>query len=84
MQINMPKFVWVTEIASKDSFIAGKVNSLILLDATGSTIDNEGYSALLFYQNNGIGTFFDKDIRWFQNICLPLSTKFDAFNGNLK
>lgn len=84
MQIDMPKFVWVTEIASKESFIAGKVNSLILLDATGSTIDNEGYSALLFYQNNGIGTFFDKDIRWFQNICLPLPTKFDAFNGNLK
>lgn len=84
MQIDMPKFVWVTEIASKESFLAGRVNSIILLDATGSTMDNEGYSALLFYQNKGIGTFFDKDIRWFKNIYLPLPEDFVAFNDNLK
>lgn len=84
LQIDMPKFVWVTEISDKSSFIANKVNSLILLDATGSNIDNEGYSSLLFYQTNGVGTFFNKNNRWFENISLPLSVVFEAFNDNLK
>lgn len=84
LHIDMPKFVWVTEIADKDSFLTNKVNSLILLDATGSNIDNEGYSSLLFYQINGIGTFFNKEIRWFENIPISLPTHFKTFNENLK
>ena len=84
LQIDMPKFVWVTEISNKVSFEANKVNSLILLDATGSNIDNEGYSSLLFYQTNGIGTFFDKEIRWFKNIPISLPSHFEAFNDNLR
>lgn len=84
LQIDMPKFVWVTEISDKASFIANKVNSLILLDATGSNIDNEGYSSLLFYQTNGIGTFFNKKNRWFENIPISLPNMFESFNDNLK
>lgn len=84
LQIDMPKFVWVTEIADKTSFYANKVNGLVLLDATGSNIDNEGYSSLLFYQINGTGTFFNKEIRWFENIPISLPTHFEAFNENLK
>lgn len=84
LQIDMPKFVWVTEISDMASFLANKVNSLILLDATGSNIDNEGYSSLLFYQTKGIGTFFDKKDRWFNNIPISLSSYFEAFNENLK
>lgn len=84
LHIDMPKFVWVTEIADKASFFANKVNGLILLDATGSNIDNEGYSSLLFYQINGIGTFFNEEIRWFENIPISLPTHFKTFNENLK
>lgn len=46
--------------------------------------NNEGYSSLLFYQSNGTGTFFNKEIRWFQNIPISLPTHFEAFNENLK
>lgn len=84
LQIDMPKFVWVTEISDRTSFLNNKVNSLILLDATGSNIDNEGYSSLLFYQTNGVGTFFNKKNRWFENIPLSLPSVFEAFNDNLK
>ena len=84
LQIDMPKFVWVTEISDMASFFANKVNSLILLDATGSNIDNEGYSSLLFFQNNGIGTFFNKKDRWFNNIPISLSSCFETFDENLK
>lgn len=84
LQIDMPKFVWVTEISDKDSFLNNKVNCLILLDATGSNIDNEGYSSLLFYQKRDVGTFFNKKNRWFENISLSLPSLFEAFNDNLK
>lgn len=72
LQIDMPKFVWVTEISDKKSFLNNKVNCLILLDATGSNIDNEGYSSLLFYQKRDVGTFFNKKIgglRIFLYLC---------------
>ena len=54
------------------SFLNNKVNCLILLDATGSNIDNEGYSSLLFYQKRDAGTFFNKKIgglRIFLYLC---------------
>lgn len=84
LHIDMPKFVWVTEIADKASFLENKINGLILLDATGSNIDNEGYSSLLFCQFAGIGTFFNKKSRWFENIYISLPSQFEAFNENLK
>lgn len=84
LQIDMPKFVWVTEIANKDDFLSNKISGLILLDATGSNIDNEGYSSLLFYQINGDATFFNKESRWFEKISLSLPNKIQSFNGNLK
>ena len=84
LQIDMPKFVWVTEIASKNDFLSNKISGLILLDATGSNIDNEGYSSLLFYQINGDATFFDKESRWFEKMSLSLPNKIQSFNGNLK
>ena len=84
LQIDMPKFVWVTEISDRTSFFENKVNSLILLDATGSNVDNEGYSSLLFYQTKGIGTLFNRKIRWFENIPISLPSHFEAFNDNLR
>ena len=83
LQIDMPKFVWVTEISDRTSFFENKVNSLILLDATGSNVDNEGYSSLLFYQTKGIGTLFNRKIRWFENIPISLPSRFETFNDNL-
>lgn len=84
LHIDMPKFVWVTEISDKNSFCNNKVNGLILLDATGSKLDNEGYSSLLFYQYDGIGTFFNKEIMWFENYSLSLPKNFESFSENLK
>jgi len=44
LQINMPKFIWVTEIAQYDDFVEGAVNELLILDATGSAIMDDSYA----------------------------------------
>ena len=85
LQLDMPKFIWITEISNKESFYKNKVNGLIILDATGSNIDNEGYSALLFMQKDGIGTFYNQDIGWFEDVTkLNFQSEFESFRNNLK
>ncbi|NJO24492.1 MAG: hypothetical protein HC867_00045 [Bacteroidia bacterium] len=34
LSLNLPKFVWIAEVGSQDSFAAGKATGMILLDAT--------------------------------------------------
>ena len=37
LQIDLPKFVWVTELSTIDEFENDMVNSLLLIDATGNS-----------------------------------------------
>ncbi|MEA4839372.1 MAG: hypothetical protein VB110_00015 [Bacteroidales bacterium] len=85
LQINMPKFVWVTEISKHSDFIAGYVNDLIILDATGSSVVDDSYASLLYFQKQGKGTCFDESIRWFKEMeKISFPEKFKAFNENLQ
>lgn len=43
--LNLPKFVWVTEISDKVNFLSEKVNEVLLIDATADT--NDGLNAVI-------------------------------------
>lgn len=36
LSISMPRFIWIAELGSKESFNKGKANGIILIDATGA------------------------------------------------
>lgn len=85
LTIELPKFIWVTEVTyGKTDFLNKKVNALILLDATGMTNEMDVYSSLIMKQNGGILTVFDQNDRLFKNYSLTtLPSAFESFSGNL-
>lgn len=81
--LSMPKFVWVTEISTEESFRNKKTNSLILLDAT--TISAEGSDRSVILAVNGDEMFYYTDeygdLEYVDNI---FPNEFESFTGNLK
>ena len=84
LQIEMPKFVWVTEVSTPEQFVKGLANAIILLDATGNNSVYTDLSQLIFLQFAGKGYIFNSSKRIFENFSLPLQPEFMAFKGNLK
>lgn len=83
LRIDLPKFIWVTEVSSRNDFDHGKVNSLILLDATSTLTAGDPYASLIFKQNQNTITIYDKESHSLQNLIVTLPAKFESFNGNL-
>lgn len=83
LTIDLPKFIWVTEVSSRIDFDSNKVNSLILLDATSTLTAGDPYASLIFKQNQNNITIYDKISRSLQNLIVSLPAKFESFNGNL-
>ena len=81
--IDLPKFIWVTEVANRTDFDLGKVNAIILLDATSNLTARDPYASLIFKQNANNITIYDKKQRILQNLFVNLPTCFESFNGNL-
>ncbi|MBQ8152443.1 MAG: hypothetical protein IJ069_02015 [Prevotella sp.] len=85
LTIELPKFIWVTEVTfNKNDFVNNKVNALIILDATGMTTVDDVYSSLIMKQNVNCLTIYDKNERLFKNLILTLPSSFNSFNGNLR
>ena len=84
LQIEMPKFVWVTEVSTQFQFQNDKVNAIILLDATGNKSGYNDLSQLIFMQYSSNGIVYNKIKRVFEKFSLVLPSEFEAFNGNLK
>ena len=84
LQIEMPKFVWVTEISTFDQLSRNKINSVILLDATGNKSSYVDLSQLIFMQIAGNGHIFNQSKCVFEKFSLPLQLEFMAFKGNLE
>ena len=84
LQIDMPKFVWVTEVSTHQQLVDNKVNALVLLDATGNKSGYKDLSQLIFIQYSGIGYVYNKTNKTFDKIALPMQLEFMAFKGNLK
>lgn len=83
LRIDLPKFIWVTEVSSKLDFDTGKSNSLILLDATSTLTSGDPFASLIFKQNQNKITIYDKKSRNLQNLVVSLPPNFESYNGNL-
>lgn len=83
LDIHMPRFVWITEIADNPSFLKGKVNGIIVIDATGN-IKTQGLNSLIYVQMPSFLTYFDRSTKNFAKFLLPLPPSFQEFQGNLK
>jgi len=80
LEMPMPKFVWIAELSSQDSYKKGKINGLIILDATEPNTSDNKPLIVAAYQNNLI--FFDDESSVLMKISLTLHP-FDLFLNNL-
>ena len=83
LQLNLPKFVWVTELSTPTQFYKDRVNTLLLLDATGSKQSGLSRDILLLLTNSYY-YIFDKDKMILQGNPSSYPGEFEAFEGNLK
>jgi hypothetical protein len=81
LESNMPKFIWVCEISTKDLIKKQLANGIILLDATEANTQN--FKPLIcasymgsYISHNSVGGFFDRN-------SLILNP-FSIFTNNLK
>lgn len=81
--LDMAKFIWVTEYADVESFCNGKVNGIILMDATGH-IDAEDTSSIILYQKGKSAFVYNQETNTHREYKELMSTCFDSFNNNLK
>lgn len=84
LKLEMPKFIWVTEVSTNADFLHNKVNSLIILDATSPSLSSNPYASLILKQNNNVLTIYDENTRSFNDVTMKLPVKFESFNHNLR
>ena len=83
LQIEMPKFVWITELSTIDELNDNKINTLLILDATGSKTSNI-YDNIILLFTEGIYYRYDYKDKVFRGYQTSFPKTFDAFKGNLK
>ena len=79
LDMNLPRFVWVTEIASVDDFSKNVVDGLIILDATEPTFDNE--VPLLLRLHYDTGRIYNDGK--FKHLALSQSLLLESYNKNI-
>lgn len=78
-RLEMPKFIWVVEEASRKEYGQGNISGLMLLDATGDASDQ----SLLFLLRSGRVGIRDRQGRW-QAQELGETLIFRLYQNNLK
>lgn len=78
LELDTSKFIWITEISKRESFINEKVNGLLIIDPTGNP-DSLTNLICAFYDNNKI--FYDKNSFEIKKEYIPLQTEFSCFNN---
>ena len=84
LQIDLPKFVWVTELSTIDEFEKDMVNSLLLIDATGNSQVNVLGNIIFLISNRYFYTYDSQNHRMIGNQVEAIPQNFEAFPGNLK
>lgn len=83
LQIEMPKFVWITELCTIDELNDCKINTLLILDATGSKTSNI-YDNIILLISESFYYRYDYIDKIFRGYQTSFPKTFDAFKGNLK
>ena len=84
LQIDLPKFVWVTELSTIDEFENDQVNSLLLIDATGNSMVNVLGNIIFLISNRYFYTYDSLNHQMIGNQVEAIPQNFEAFPGNLK
>ena len=79
IELDMPKFIWVTEISDDASFKASQVNDIILMDATSGQQDM--YDSIIIKTQNGEADIYDRNNHDFRTLPFKFSQKFCSFNN---
>lgn len=79
VELDMPKFIWVTEISDGASFKAYQVNDIILMDATSGKQDV--YNSIIIKTKGGDADIYDKHSHDFKTLPFKFSQKYNSFNN---
>ncbi len=79
VELDMPKFIWVTEISDGVSFKASQVNDIILMDATSGKQDM--YNSIIIKTKDGDADIYDKQSHDFKTLPFKFSQNFNSFNN---
>lgn len=79
VELDMPKFIWVTEISDDVSFEASQVNDIILMDATSGKQDM--YNSIIIKTKDGDADIYDKQSHNFKTLPFKFSQNFNSFNN---
>lgn len=84
IQLDLPKFVWITEFVEINQKTTDKISGMLAIDATGNTRDVIIEKSLIFMIHSGKGVFYDNHKGKFINTISNFPTLFERFKGNLK
>jgi len=79
IELDMPKFIWVTEISDVASFMIARVNDIILMDATSGKQDL--YNSIIIRTKDGDADIYDKKTHDFVTLPFKFSQNFNSFNN---
>lgn len=84
LQIDLPKFVWVTELSTIDEFESNRVSSLLLIDATGNSQVNVLGNIIFLISKSYFYIYDPLNHQMKGNLVTEIPPNFEAFPGNLK
>jgi len=82
LKLSMPKFIWVAEVSTVESFLEGKCNDLYIQDATEPYSDSSIFSNMAILAGLTNGTFFVQDFGNFKGFDIFVNP-FDSYTDNL-
>ena len=84
IQLDLPKFVWITEFVDVNQQDTNNITGMLAIDATGNTRDNILEKALIFMINFGTGIYYDTQSGTFIDSINNFPVSFMRYKGNLK
>lgn len=80
LNLEMPKFVWVTEISDIDTCKNNKINGFVIIDATNP---KKSLESIIFSQYDGSKYELNRKSGMVEKVLLPLPNEIESFRFNL-
>lgn len=81
LNLEFPRFIWITELSCKTDFENNKVTGLILLDATD--LSNDYHTAALLMINGKTSMAYDSNSQTFKVLTLPQPLELESYKNNI-